>query len=154
MKMRPIVIMMAIILLYFGDGAALTLKEKAQEYDRIASERHLLPPQNLIVSVRLAEEKISGCEDLGDAPIWTAYYLAAQSYRYAATNDPEALANARRALSGIKALFAVTGERGLMARYYFPDGVSKYREDIFPCANGGPQCVFFWTTSAAISTSA
>src|SRR3954467_9931263 len=49
----------------------------------------------------------------GDSAIWTGYYLAAESFRYKVTSAPDALANARRALEGIKALTDVTGNNVL-----------------------------------------
>jgi hypothetical protein len=104
-------------------AATLSLNEKARRYDQLIEERHIPAPQNLIVSVVFDEqdsEKMIERTDLGDAPIWTAYYLAAASYRYAATGEERALLSAQRALSGLEGVFAVTGVRGLAARYYFP----------------------------------
>ncbi|HET7560725.1 MAG TPA: hypothetical protein VFK80_12275 [Limnochordia bacterium] len=40
--------------------------------------------------------------------LWTGLYLAAESYRYAATKDPEALARAKRAFAAMERLEAVT----------------------------------------------
>lgn len=45
-----------------------------------------------------------------DSAIWTGHYLAAESFRYAATKSPQALARVRAALGGIERLFAVTGD--------------------------------------------
>lgn len=50
--------------------------------------------------------------------LWTAMYLASQSYRWAATRDPEALENARTAAEGLHHLTAVTGVPGLYGRAY------------------------------------
>lgn len=111
-----------LILATCGEARALMLQERAAIYDRLAVERHIPEPQNLIVSVVFDKddpEKIVERVDLGDAPIWTAYYLAAQAYRFAATGDERALLNARRALGGLERLARVTGVRGLFARYYF-----------------------------------
>jgi hypothetical protein len=55
----------------------------------------------------------------GDSAIWTGHYLAAEAYRYAVTRDPAALANAWRALSGLRTLIYVTGS-DLLARCAFP----------------------------------
>ncbi|HUQ52986.1 MAG TPA: hypothetical protein VM692_12245, partial [Gammaproteobacteria bacterium] len=43
-----------------------------------------------------------------DSAIWTAHYLAAESYRYAAQPSADALAGVQLALGGIEALFDVT----------------------------------------------
>ncbi|MGZ8702301.1 MAG: hypothetical protein ACXWZY_08445 [Gaiellaceae bacterium] len=42
-----------------------------------------------------------------DSAIWTGHYLAAEAFRYAATQDPDALAHVRKAVTGIERLFAV-----------------------------------------------
>lgn len=97
----------------------MPLWRKAADYDETAKKYHLPKPQNLVVSIRFKDGEIMGREGVGDAPIWTACYLAAQAHRYAVTKDDDALQSVRAALEGIESLFAVTGERGLMARYYF-----------------------------------
>lgn len=56
----------------------------------------------------------------GDSAIWTGHYLAAESFRYAVTQDPEALAEILGLLEGIRALVQVTGP-GLLARCTFPE---------------------------------
>jgi hypothetical protein len=55
----------------------------------------------------------------GDSAIWTGHYLAAEAFRYRVTFAPEALANARSALAGIRLLVDVTGNN-LLARCLFP----------------------------------
>jgi hypothetical protein len=45
----------------------------------------------------------------GDSAIWTGHYLAAEVYRFRISRSPDALANAWRALKGIKRLVDVTG---------------------------------------------
>src|SRR5512132_67499 len=45
----------------------------------------------------------------GDSAIWTGHYLAAESYRYAVTKSPDALAAVRNAIQGINMLLNVTG---------------------------------------------
>jgi hypothetical protein len=64
-------------------------------------------------------EELIGYTRCGDSAIWTGHYLAAQSYRYAVTNSPEALENINRALYGIKMLLDVTGT-DLLARCAVP----------------------------------
>ena len=54
-----------------------------------------------------------------DNALWTGHYLAAESYRYAVTGSPDALANARKAVRGISALIDVTGT-DLLARFLIP----------------------------------
>lgn len=63
--------------------------------------------------------QIIGYTRCGDSAIWTGHYLAAESYRYAVTKSPDALANVNRALTGIQLMMDVTGA-GLLARCTFP----------------------------------
>jgi uncharacterized protein (TIGR03437 family) len=53
--------------------------------------------------------QVVGYTRCGDSALWTGHYLAAEAYRYAATKAPEALVNARAAVSGIQSLVDVTG---------------------------------------------
>ncbi len=54
-------------------------------------------------------EEIAGYTRCGDSAIWTGHYLAAQSYRYAVTESPDAMRNVRYAIDGIRKLIDVTG---------------------------------------------
>jgi uncharacterized protein (TIGR03437 family) len=45
----------------------------------------------------------------GDSAIWTGHYLAAEAFRYRVTRSPDALANVKRAVAGLKSLLDVTG---------------------------------------------
>lgn len=62
-----------------------------------------------------SSDVITGYTRCGDSALWTGHYLAAESYRYRVTGAPDALANARRALEGLKGLVDVTGTN-LLAR--------------------------------------
>ena len=55
----------------------------------------------------------------GDSALWTGHYLAAEAFRYQVTRSPQALANAWRALRGLRSLLDVTGN-GVLARCLFP----------------------------------
>ena len=66
-----------------------------------------------------SSDDIIGYSRAGDSAIWTGHYLAAEAFRYAVTKSPDALANARRALDGIRALHDVTGDN-FIARSLFP----------------------------------
>lgn len=57
----------------------------------------------------------------GDSALWTGAYLAAEAFRYNVTQSGDALANARRAISGIQSLVDVTGNNAL-ARCLIPIG--------------------------------
>jgi uncharacterized protein (TIGR03437 family) len=58
---------------------------------------------------------IIGYTRCGDSALWTGGYLAAEAFRYNVTRSPDALANAKRALAGLKGLADVTGYN-LLAR--------------------------------------
>ena len=55
----------------------------------------------------------------GDSATWTGHYLAAEAFRYKVTHSPDALANAGRAVAGIKSLLDVTGNN-VLARCLVP----------------------------------
>lgn len=57
----------------------------------------------------------------GDSAIWTGHYLAAEAFRYKVTRSADALANARKAVAGIKSLLDVTGNN-VLARCLIPEG--------------------------------
>jgi len=59
-------------------------------------------------------------DDMNDTAIWTGVYLAALSFRYAATKDPVAYQLCLRVLDSMRALREVTGVPGLLARGFVP----------------------------------
>jgi hypothetical protein len=100
----------------------LTLAAKADRFGSILRARHIRPP-GIAEKCRL--------RDPGDVTTWqpedddndggyTALYLAMESYRYAATRDPEALAAAQRAFATLEFLQHVTGTDGFIARTVIP----------------------------------
>lgn len=62
---------------------------------------------------------VVGYTRCGDSAIWTGHYLAAEAFRYKATQSAQALDNVRRAIAGIKSLMDVTGTN-LLARCLLP----------------------------------
>src|SRR5690349_5517660 len=58
----------------------------------------------------------------GDGAIWTGHYLAAESYRYAATQSTDALEAVRKALNGVQSLVDVTSplDPDVLARSWVP----------------------------------
>ena len=95
----------------------VTLKEKADWMQSTIYPRHDM--YGLTASCDLAEYgdlsswyAVSNDND----GLWTSMYLASQSFRYAATGDPDAKAAAWRAFQGLSLLNYVTGVAGLPAR--------------------------------------
>jgi hypothetical protein len=91
--------------------------------------RHL--PWGTIVDpfyVSATSETITGYTRCGDSAIWTGHYLAAESFRYAVTRSPEALAAATGAIESLHGLVTVTGT-GLLARCRIATG-SRFADGI------------------------
>ncbi len=109
-----------------------TLADKAAYYDWIATALHMLPESEsystLVYQVHLEGAaptsiveasllpRVTSYDSNENSGLWSSLYVASQAYRYAATGDPEALANVRRTLSGTLDLMKITGVPGLFAR--------------------------------------
>src|SRR5580765_1445737 len=82
--------------------------------------------------------QIAGYTRCGDSALWTAAYLAAESFHCKVTQSPDALRNVKSALAGLQQLVDVTGDNRL-ARCVFPSnspfGAGIAREE----ANNGVQ---------------
>ncbi len=100
----------------------LTLKQKAAQFERICRARHVRPP-GLIEKCRLQAP--------GDTLHWaprdddndgqyTAMALAALSFHYAVTKDPETKVLAQQTYRALEFLQTVTGTPGFMARTVVP----------------------------------
>ena len=108
----------------------LTLAEKAQHFDRICQTRHVRPP-GLVEKCHLKTP--------GDLTTWEPYdddndgqytsmYLAMESFRYAATHDPVAKANAKRAFEALRFLQTVTQTSGFVARTVIPSSWTRMHD--------------------------
>ncbi len=101
---------------------SLNLAEKAGVYQAVLEARHTREP-GLVEKCRLPSPgQLEGWEPEDDDNDggYTALYLAMESFRYAATRDPAALANARRAFNALRFLQEVTGTPGFLARSVIP----------------------------------
>jgi len=105
----------------------MTLAQKAEHYLDICLARHVRAP-GLVEKCRL--------EVPGDTSRWeprdddndgqyTAMYLAMESFRYAATKDPQAKANAKRAFEALRFLQTVTQTSGFVARTVIPSSWTR-----------------------------
>lgn len=57
--------------------------------------------------------QITGYTRCGDSALWTGAFLAAEAFRYKVTQSPDALADVKAAVAGLKALTDVTGDNRL-----------------------------------------
>jgi len=100
----------------------MTLAEKAGHYLDVCQARHVRAP-GLVEKCSLLVA--------GDTSVWkprdddndgqyTAMYLAMESFRYGATKDPGAKANAKRAFEALRFLRVVTETPGFVARTVIP----------------------------------
>ena len=106
----------------------MTLAEKSRVFvDRIrarhnrwglTSDSHLRTPGDLS-----SNQTVSSDND----GLWTAMYVAAESFRYKVTGDPDAREQARRGMQAIIRLEAITGIPGFPARSFI-----KVGEDLQP----------------------
>jgi uncharacterized protein (TIGR03437 family) len=114
--------------------AAVAVPGSAAEADALAISanivaRHL--PFGTILDPIYAgpdSEQIVGYTRCGDSALWTGAWLAAEAFRYNVTRSPDALANVRTAVAGLKALADVTADN-LLARCMAPED-SPYAQGI------------------------
>ncbi|HAV61762.1 MAG TPA: hypothetical protein DCY13_05295, partial [Verrucomicrobiales bacterium] len=97
----------------------MTLAEKAAHYEELIERHHVR--HGFVADCRLREPgnlETSFTTDNDNDGLWTAMYLAAQSFRFAVTGDEEARARATRAFDAIVRLLDITGHPGFPARSF------------------------------------
>lgn len=97
----------------------MTFEEKAAYYDAVVESRHLR--HGFVSKVHLQRAgDLSSAEtrDNDNDGLWSAMYLAAQAYRYAATKDPDARMKARRTLDALIRLEEINPMPGYYARSF------------------------------------
>jgi hypothetical protein len=117
-----------------------SLAEKAQGYDDIAKRLHVHPDLKWMLGVTLpcldqectepaVAESQATWQDVElwhsgeNDGLWSALYLTAQAYRYAVTEDPEALEMVKLLLEGQRRRMAITGVPGIYTRQLIPPNV-------------------------------
>jgi hypothetical protein len=100
----------------------MTLADKAAYFEAIVRKRHIRPPGLIGPALLktpgdLTDFFVSDTDNDGEH---TGTYCAAESYRYAVTKDPQALANAKEAFHALAALQAVTSTPHFIARTMIP----------------------------------
>ncbi|RCK78420.1 MAG: hypothetical protein OZSIB_1522 [Candidatus Ozemobacter sibiricus] len=104
------------------------LADKAATFDRALEEWHT--PLGLVVGVKVGDDgRVEQVRAGGDATIWTGAWLAAQAFRYRATQAPQALANIEKGLRAFHILHAMSGSPGFLGRCFGPpDWFQGHRE--------------------------
>lgn len=97
------------------------LLDKALQYSAVYQANHT-PAFGCSLRVEFESEggPILTYHQQGDSCAWTGYYVAAESYRYRVTGDPDARSNVIKSLGCLLALEAVTGKPGFVARFVGP----------------------------------
>lgn len=100
-----------------ADAISATIRERHMPYRTIADPGFATSDPNSPDYYRIVTYNRTG-----DGAIWTGHYLAAESFRYAVTTSPDALANVQAALNGIQSVVDVTSPAapGLLARSWVP----------------------------------
>lgn len=97
----------------------MTFTEKARFYDTVTEEKHVRKgfiARSLLT--RPGDLSSHATSDTDNDGLWTAMYLAAQAYRYAATGSDDARTRARRSLDALMRLETIDPIPGFYARTY------------------------------------
>lgn len=106
----------------------MTLEEKSAAFVERIQARHVRWGQTTGSRLEVPGDLSSNLTVSDDNDgLWTAMYVAAESFRYAVTRAADARANARRGMEAILQLEAITGIPGLPARSFIRVG-----EDLQP----------------------
>jgi len=108
------------------------LNVRVDMYDKLIRGNHWNEGaimQNVIFPPAGKETPIIGSQE--DCPIHTGGYLAALSFRYAVTKDPQVRAWADTVMEGILKLERVTGEPGCVARSFNRTDAPNWHEQVF-----------------------
>lgn len=103
-----------------------TLLEKALKFDENIEKYHIR--HGFTAERKIVNDDInSGYVHISDNDgLWTACYVAAESFRYAATGEKEALEKARRGMNALLLLTRITGLDGFTARAVRYEGETGY----------------------------
>jgi hypothetical protein len=106
----------------------MTLEDKSRVFVDRVQQRHnrwgLTASSQLRVAGDLSTNQMVSSDNDG---LWTAMYVAAESFRYGLTREADARENARRGMQAIMRLEAITGIPGFPARSFI-----KVGEDVQP----------------------
>ena len=105
----------------------MTLASKANYFQRILKARHVREPgltEKCLFTVPGDSTTWAPRDDDNDGQ-YTGMYLVMESYRYAVTKSPKALANAQKAFRGLKFLQEITETDGFFARTVIPSSWTR-----------------------------
>ena len=108
------------------------LHVRADLFDKLMRGNHWnegVMMQHVIFPPAGKETPIVGSQE--DCPFHTSGYLAALSFRYAVTQDPEVRAWADQTMAGILKLEEVTGEPGCVARSFNKTDEPNWHEQVY-----------------------
>jgi hypothetical protein len=97
----------------------MSFRDKAAHFDEVIEKRHLR--HDFVAASSLpspGDTSRSITRDNDNDGLWTAMYLGAQAYRYAATKDPDARMKARRSLDAIIRLEEINPMPGYYSRSF------------------------------------
>jgi hypothetical protein len=109
------------------------LAAKAEDYDREVVARHVPSYGGLVQVVYESEsyENVVFYKGQGDSTMWTATYGVTQAFRYAATGDETAKANAIGVIETLHNHMLVTQTTGYVGRYVGPLADQIFWLDVF-----------------------
>ena len=120
----------------------MTLAAKAEVFEERVRQRHdrygLVSPSRLLVAGDLSTNQLR--DDNNDG-LWTSMYAAAECFRYAVTQSPKALANAKKSIEAVLFLEEVAGARGFPARSYIRKGEPMPQDGQWHWTNDGR---YYW----------
>jgi len=106
----------------------ITLHDKAMSYEKQVRERHIRHGFNSSVTRMENGDVTSGSlEDSDNDGLWTSMYLASQAFRYAVSNEKEALQNILESLEAMERLYTINPVPGFPSRSFERRGY-KYDE--------------------------
>ena len=112
------------------DYVPMTLDEKSRMFVERIQTRHnrwgLTASSELRVPGDIATSRPVSTDNDG---LWTAMYVAAECFRYAATHDGDARENARRGMDALLRLESITGIPGFPARSFIKIGEDAQPKD-------------------------
>ena len=136
LRVLPALLLLANATLSFA-GDNLSLHRKALLFETDMAERFLVNNQIAPKLRPPTADRPFVSYNMPDNAYMTGLYCAAESWRYAATGDPEARRLARRALDGLIHLLNVTGKPGLLARASLPIDMEWQDDGDWPISPDG-----------------